>query len=505
MWDIIKIYFTEERSIMKMKNKSLLWTIFLAIFSVNMLTVIVLCVLQTQNNLPASKMLILPIAFICMWLFLYYVLHKMRNFVQQMTPIALPVFLFVYGLVLYVLALNGRGNPVHDQEALYQGALYFAGLSDKMPWEYFARCDNNTMPALILGAVFRIGSLGGVVDPHYFAVLLNVVQVIIAMYCLYRLCESRNGVLSGWIAVLMIACFIPVIGQTLTLYTDSMSFCFGILALYILQIDKGREEHKRDWFTYVLIGFFLGVAGSIKMTALITVVALLGYSILCADKQKILKCIVILVVSLTVIMAGKSMTKMLPCESMRDSYGLPSVSYFLGIGLKGNGGYVDNQEYSAALNTIYGLEAKKAWSDQYIRENLGEFLNKDHIIQKLRYNFASGGMGCAIFVQNLNKNHLLYRTMHHEGDLYWRYNMITTSYMYTFYGLIFIGMVLALFKRKEKDAVFSVSLIAIFGIMLYLMLFEANNRQLYNHLPWFVLAAACGISEIWNTIRMKKC
>ena len=115
---------------MKMKNKSLLWTIFLAIFSVNMLTVIVLCVLQTQNNLPASKMLILPIAFICMWLFLYYVLHKMRNFVQQMTPIALPVFLFVYGLVLYVLALNGRGNPVHDQEALYQGALYFAGLSD---------------------------------------------------------------------------------------------------------------------------------------------------------------------------------------------------------------------------------------------------------------------------------------------------------------------------------------------------------------------------------------
>jgi hypothetical protein len=180
------------------------------------------------------------------------------------------------------------------------------------------------------------------------------------------------------------------------------------------------------------------------------------------------------------------------------------VSYFLGIGLKGNGGYVDNQEYSATLNTIYGLEAKKEWSDQYIRENLREFLNKDHIIQKLRYNFASGGMGCAIFVQNLNENHWLYRTMHHEGDWFWRYNMITTPYMYAFYGLILIGMVLALVNRTEKDATFAVSLIAIFGIMLYLMLFEANNRQLYNHLPWFVLAAACGLSEIWNTIRMKK-
>jgi hypothetical protein len=66
-------------------------------------------------------------------------------------------------------------------------------------------------------------------------------------------------------------------------------------------------------------------------------------------------------------------------------------------------------------------------------------------------------------------------------------------------------MVLVLLKRKDKDTVFAVSLITVFGIMLYLMLFEANNRQLYNHLPWFILAAACGLSEIWNTIRMKKC
>ena len=185
---------------MKIKGKSILWVIFLAIFSLNMFAVIILCVLQTQNNLPASKMLILPIAFIGIWLFLYYVLHKMRMIIQRISPIALPVFLFVYGVVLYILAITGRGDPVHDQEAVYQGALYFAGLSADMPWEYFARFDNNTMPALILGGVFRVGSLGGIVDPYYFAVLLNVVQVTVAMYCLYRLCEVRNGTVSGWIS-----------------------------------------------------------------------------------------------------------------------------------------------------------------------------------------------------------------------------------------------------------------------------------------------------------------
>lgn len=490
---------------MKMKKQSLLWTAFLAIFSVNILAVIIFCVLQTQNNLPVSKMVLMPLIFIAAWLMLYLILHKMQNFVEKITPVALPVFLVSYGIVLYVLAITGRGDPVHDQEAVYQGALYFAGLSEEIPWEYFARCDNNTMPALILGGVFRIGSLGGILDPYYFAVFTNVLQVLISMYCLYRLSEARSGVVSGWIAVLMMAGCVPIVGHTLTMYTDSMSFCFGILALYIWQFAKAEKTQKRSWFTYIVIGFLLGIAGLIKMTALIAGVALLGYSVLCADKQKVIRSIAIIAVSLVVVMAGKSMTKMLPCEDMRDSYGLPSISYFLGIGLKGNGGYVDNQEYSAMLNTIYGLEAKKEWSDQYIRENLGEFLNKDHVIQKLRYNFASGGMGCAIFVQNLNENHWLYRMMHHEGDLYWRYNMITTSYMYTFYGLIFIGMVMTFVRRKNQDVTFSVSLIAIFGIMLYLMLFEANNRQLYNHLPWFVLAATCGLSEIWNTIGKKKC
>ncbi len=500
----INIFYRRERY-NEEKKQSFLWTIFLAIFSVNMLAVIMLCVLQTQNNLPVSKMVLLSPMFIAAWMILYFVLHKIQNLLEKVTPIALPAFFVIYGIVLYVLAITGRGNPVHDQEAVYQGALYFAGLSEDMPWEYFARCDNNTMPALILGGVFRIGSLGGIVDPYYFAVFLNVVQVLVSMYCLFRLSEVRNGVVSGWIAVLMLAGCVPIVGHTLIMYTDSMSFCFSILALYIWRFSKVEEKQKRSWFTYILIGVLLGVGGLIKMTALIAGVALLGYGILCANKQKIFGSIAIIVVSLVVITAGKTITKMLPCESMRDAYGLPSVSYFLGIGLKGNGGYVDNQEYSATLNTIYGLEAKKAWSDQYIRENLGEFLNKEHIIQKIRYNFASGGMGCAIFVQNLNENHWLYRTMHHEGDLFWRYNMITTPYMYAFYGLILTGMVLAFVKRIEKDATFSVSLIAIFGIMLYLMLFEANNRQLYNHLPWFVLASTCGLSEIWNTIRMKKC
>ena len=150
------------------------------------------------------------------------------------------------------------------------------------------------------------------------------------------------------------------------------------------------------------------------------------------------------------------------------------------------------------------MEDKVAWSTEYIWDNIYEFWNKDHLIQKLRYNFANGGMGCSTFIQTLDSENLLYQLMHYNGKYYWRYSMITTAYMYTNYALIIIGMVINFIKKKPLDVSFAVSVISIFGIMLYLMLFEANNRQLYNHLPMFVLVAACALDDIWGTIFTKR-
>lgn len=476
-------------------DQGVLWRIFFVVYGIAMILILGLSILETENHLPASKMIILPvIMFVTLYLFGLF-LKRTETFLCEKSKFLLPVFLVSYGLLIYGIGLSGRCEPVHDQAAVYQGGLYFAGLSEEISWSYFARCNNNIMPAVILGFIFRIGALGGLVDPYYFAVFVNVLQVLVAMYCMFRLSKERNGIVSAWLTVIMLGLFVPIIGHSKSLYTDGMSFCFGIVAFYLF-FKNGKEKNKiRYALNIVLCGLVIGIGAATKMTVLITIIAILVFSLFEKNKKLFLNTCIAFGIALSVIVLCNHYTTTLPCEELRDSYGAPSVSYFMGIGMKGNGGYIDNQEYSIHLNTIYGMEEKEAWTRQYIKENAYEFLNRDHILQKLRYNFANGLLGCDIFVHTLEKDNLLYRLMHYEGDYYWRYSMIMTAYMYTCYIWIIVNAAIMVFKKQKVDSMRGVSLIALFGIMLYLMLFEAHNRQMYNHLTWLVLAASSGLAE----------
>ena len=476
---------------MKVDSKqNIIWRIFLVVFSIDMTFVWFFSVIKTENHLPASKMVLLPVVMlVILCLFALYINKS--------------AFLVGYGLLIYGIGLSGRCEPVHDQEAVYQGALYFSGLSEEINWPYFARCNNNIMPAVILGVIFRIGSIGCRLDPYYFAVFVNVLQVLLTMYCMFKMSKERNGIVGAWLAVIMLALFIPVIGHSKSLYTDSMSFCFGVVGAFLLLNSEKSKSKKHYWINSVLGGLMIGIGAAIKMTVLIAVISILLFSLLEKNKKLFCNTCIAFGVALSFIMFCNQYTTTLPCEEMRDSYGTPKVSYFMGIGMKGNGGYIDNQEYSASLNTIYGMAEKETWSRQYIKQNAYEFLNKEHIKKKLRYNFANGALGCDIFVHTLENDNILYRLMHYNGDYYWRYSMMMTAYMYTCYILIIACGVLMVVKKQKVDFLSGVSLITLFGIMLYLMLFEANNRQLYNHLPWIVLAASSGLVEFLNLFRKR--
>jgi hypothetical protein len=104
-----------------------------------------------------------------------------------------------------------------------------------------------------------------------------------------------------------------------------------------------------------LVGSIMGIAVSIKITSSIPIIAFLlcGFLNRNDDKKpgikKFLNSLywgIVPVVMICVFLLLNWYSTTLPCEAYRDSYGTPKVSYWVGIGIKGNGGYVDNQEYS---------------------------------------------------------------------------------------------------------------------------------------------------------------
>ena len=72
-------------------------------------------------------------------------------------------------------------------------------------------------------------------------------------------------------------------------------------------------------------------------------------------------------------------------------------------------------------------------------------------------------------------------------------------YLSSIYMLLMLGMfqcVIEIFRGREVSPLLMVCQLSFFGIYIFLMLWEANNRQMYNQMPGLILGAVLSLREI---------
>lgn len=144
-----------------------------------------------------------------------------------------------------------------------------------------------------------------------------------------------------------------------------------------------------------------------------------------------------------------------------------------------------------------GTENKHLVAMEHIKENISELWNPDHLIQKARYNFASGSMGLPDF--NRHNVNIMYEFFNDYGDYGGYFIMYTSGYFYAILLLGIINSILVFIKGNSiEQRLATTTRMTVLGLVLFLMLFEANNRQLYNHMPWFALLGGLGCDTIWT-------
>ncbi len=481
-----------------------LYAVLFFCFFVNICTILYFSIMDTQNNLPVSKMIILPIILTVLFTAFTIAAGKIPMLMKILNyKSTFIIFIILYTLCMMYVCYASRTIPDNDHAWVYNGALYMAGVTEEGNWEYFARSYNNIPPMLYLSLQIKINQLLGFSEPYILPVLVNILQIDIAMVCVYHLlkenCTGQNKILLPWAGIILLACFFPTISHSQATYTDGASFCFSIAAYYLWHKSNSLEKQKRKIIYCIFAGVIWGFGASIKMTVLISFIAVLCALII--EKKLLQKCkeIVSAAVGIVcVLLCVNIAVEQLPSAKMQDSHGLPTLSYWIGIGIQGNGGYTDNQEYSITLNTIYGMDAKEEYSRQYIKENLHQFWNASHLVGKVRHNFASGNFGASDYMRNTERDNFVFQSMSTEGRYFWRFSMIMASYFYAM--LILLAVNIAGYIKKIINGTCTemetTVILTIIGLMIYLMIFEANNRQLYNHLSWFVLGAALGIGKI---------
>lgn len=494
---------------MKEKICNALWKLFLFGYSLSLAAVIVLCVLESQDNLPAVRMAIYPLVGLLIVSVITLIGVKMEHFLDKYEKYLLPLFFILYTIATVRFTVHSRGIPVHDQKSLIAGAEYMAGLTEEMNWTYFGRWNHNIMPMVFLSFVFRAAKLLQIQDGYYLALALNIVQVLCVLYCVYKLGRrySKHGSVSAWLGMGMMAVFIPIWGHTQSLYTDAFSFGFGIIAFYIWLCNyEKRKSGTKYWLINIAAGVIWGIGFEIKATVAIYLIAVILYLVLFEQWRVVLRNVMSLLAPVVLIATiCSSYIQTLPSKDYADTWGVPPIGYFIGVGLEGNGGFDAYSEYFLGVTGEFGMEAKKDFSNAFILEHLDRFAVPDHMIAKLRHNFATGVMRADDFMSAAENNGFLYNCVSYGGAYRETYRTYVTAYWYMLLEWIVIACVLRgvmKWKKREKEdpAVF-VPIMAVCGICVYVMIFEANNRQLYNHIPVIFCAANMGIWWTQSLIR----
>lgn len=430
--------------------------------------------------------------------------------------------LFVVGILFYTVFLYGISmigrNSVHsliDYVYVYNAAEEMASGTCSDSWNYFLAYPNNFKPTMLLSVLFAIAKKIGMQDPYPFALIFTVIQVplaiIAARYLSGRNKEERRR--SQCVILALFVLLLPIVGNVQSFYTDSMSFglTIVIVALFVYAIEQLQKKQRFiACMCSVCGGCLLALAIVIKITVLIPLIAgglIAVWSYRSYRNKSTVYVLLIYMLSMIVVYGGIEL-KANSYEIYQQSHETanPIISW-VALGLNADGSYAGNGEFAQTIYMMSTKEEKTAYTKQYLADNINFLWDCDHNCRKIRCNFASGNLGLkdATYCDWGNENNIVWELFAPYGKYYWRTSQINFSYVFGIWSIYFVGgivSVIALFKRTTVPKRMLWVDLTVIGLFLFLMIWEANNRQLYNQMPIILLGAfyhMMYISKIQNT------
>jgi hypothetical protein len=415
--------------------------------------------------------------------------------------------------------------------------LVAQGNYNDVPLFYFSRWFNNVMPMYILAALYKVGltiydvmsnflrlPIKNTLFAENFVLILSMCNVGIAMITSFSLLNKKRQTKTPLFILFFLYCLsIPIWMYTRIFYTDSMSFSFSIIGVAIL---FAAIENQYNWRKKILMfsisAVIYGFGWLLKPTSCFSIVALLIVLLLHKkDKTKkdsltnykvlIYASVLFATIFAGIIIISKVFEKNLPSNSpeMVETYRVPSL-FWIGLGLENNGSYGDNLDY--ANEVLYGVpdyKSRDEYVKTYILENAGNFINLEHLKSKALSNFTEGDIKAnrdAFITTEPVSEFLDFQNAPNAKWLY-KYQIYTKAFWWFLCLLLLKHSIVQLISIKSKPMVPDQTMeqmgfipevlgdITLFGVVLFLMIWEANARQLYNSYPWILFLAAISICD----------
>ncbi len=332
----------------------------------------------------------------------------------------------------------------------------------------------------------------GYTNPANFVILYNAFMTAFMLYVLYKIVRKFSGNRNAFMVMLLAALYPDFYLYISYYYTDIISMPFAILGFFALL--KAEEHTHFKAKSYLLLsGILFGIGFKLRVVTIILLIAyfisLIGeYNIKLFLKQAFF---IILGIGVSIGLYSKALYPQFDI-TIDESLRLPATHWvMMGLNYRESGGYstkdlmfsLKSQNKKEDIKGVIKERIKKVDPIFYYRKLRKVWSEGDHDIER-KYNL----------VTKVDWTHQLFK-----GRLNGALRCYVQSLKFTIY-LFFLITIIKERKKKfdtSKDKVF---IIAIFGAILFYLLWEALSRYSFSFLPIILLGTPLGMSHVFELL-----
>lgn len=380
---------------------------------------------------------------------------------------------------------------------------------------YFSMYPNNICLASLFSFIYRFMHLLGLHSMEYAALLIisciiSSVTGILVFHILQYLTKQERPAWLGYVIYHLLVGMSPWVSIP---YSDSFGLLFPALLLYLYLI---RQQSRFEAVIWGMIGAIAVFGYRLKPQIVILFLAILIVKAIrfVRDRKLNKKALtgVILGIVLAEMLSAAVIAKF-PVETNPESrYGIAHF-FMMGLNPEKNGVWAgEDVDFSASFATVSERDLADLERAFDRVESMGITGLLTHGIRKTLINYYDGTFAWAVegtffrAVQEAPNLPLasLFRGLYYTSDYSETgiYHWTWSNFEQMLWMTILVLTVLSGLLGKDENIL--VIMLAVVGLTLFELLFEARARYLYIYAPLYVVLASCGFSSFYQRIGTRK-
>ena len=371
---------------------------------------------------------------------------------------------------------------------------------------YLATFPNNIMQALIEIGVLTVSNIIGITDNVTVITLFNAMCVSLAVIFSYYVANKMFGRKNALMHIMLCVLTSPLFLYSAIYYTDTFSLPVGVGILLLWLVIRDKEKTTTKIILNVLLGLLVFLGIKIKVLSIFIFIAIVVYELAVGKRKDILKslCVVLPIVFILIALFNICITNKIVSKELSNKAKMP-VEHWIMMGLTGNGNW-NFGDYAFTLKyKDYDTRQEKV-REEIVRRitSKGIPTHLKRLYSKITFVWHDGTYWVPV---KLAKGMLNKSTLHEFVIKAGRYSDVYKYIPQAMHFGMLIYIIIAIIKSinsKEMNNIQNILVITVFGMFIFLLIWETRSRFLLNILLFMLILSVNGIEYLSEIVNMDK-